>query len=125
MILRLYPASGEHIANLYRSPYSDRNYRYPGNRGEEREMTAGTVNRQADRLVTVKAAARKLGWSADAIRGWVADGTCPAVRTPTGQFSLYASWIGDVLDSSAPGVVGDMTEVTRLWWAARGAEVAA
>lgn len=82
-------------------------------------MTATLADRRAERLVTVKAAARVLGWSADAIRDWVNAGDVPAVRTPGGQLSLYASWIGDVLASSRPGRPGDMTEVTRQWWAAR------
>ena len=85
-------------------------------------MTAGN---RTERLVPVKAAARTLGWSADAIRGWVNDGEVPAVRTPGGQLSLYASWIGDVLASAKPGEIGDMAEVTRRWHAARGAAVAA
>jgi hypothetical protein len=76
--------------------------------------------KRPDRLVPVKAAVRRLGWSADAIRGWVADGDVPAVRSPGGQLSLYASWIEDVLASgTADGRVGDMCEVTRLWRAAR------
>jgi hypothetical protein len=88
-------------------------------------MTAGTASRRNDRLVPVKAAARVLGWSADAIRDWVNDGHVPAVRSPGGQLSLYGSWIGDVLDSASPGVIGDMAEVTRRWWADRGGEAAA
>jgi hypothetical protein len=47
------------------------------------------------------------------------------VRTPGGQLSLYASWLGDVLASAKPGEVGDMTEVTRRWWAARDAALKA
>lgn len=83
-------------------------------------MTATAPPRRPDRLVTVKAAARQLGWSADTIRGWVADGDVPAVRTPGGQLSLYASWIADVLASGREeGRVGDMCEVTRRWRAAR------
>lgn len=88
-------------------------------------MTAGAAVRRSDRLVPVKAAARTLGWSADAIRDWVNDGHVPAVRTPGGQFSLYATWIGDVLASAKPGEIGDMAEVTRQWYAARGEEAAA
>lgn len=75
--------------------------------------------RRPERLVTVKAGARQLGWSADTIRGWVADGDVPAVRTPGGQLSLYASWISDVLASGMAGPAGDMCEVTRRWRAAR------
>lgn len=88
-------------------------------------MAAGQASRRNDRLVTVKAAARTLGWSADAIRDWVNDGHVPAVRSPGGQLSLYGSWIGDVLDSARPGQTGDMCEVTRRWWAERGVEAAA
>lgn len=88
-------------------------------------MTAGGAVRRIERLVPVKAAARTLGWSDDAIRGWVNDKHVPAVRTPGGQFSLYASWIADVLASAKPGEIGDMTEVTRQWYAARGEEAAA
>lgn len=82
-------------------------------------MTASAPNRRSERLVPLKAGARQLGWSTDAIRGWVNDGDVPAVRTPGGQMSLYASWIGDVLDSAQPGRCGDMREVTRQWHAAR------
>lgn len=78
--------------------------------------------RRTERLVTVKAGARQLGWSADTIRGWVADGEVPAVRTPGGQLSLYSSWISDVLASGLAGPVGDMREVTRRWRAARQPE---
>jgi hypothetical protein len=90
-------------------------------------VTAIQASRRNDRLVTVKAASRTLGWSADAIRDWVNDGHVPAVRSPGGQLSLYATWIGDVLASAQPGRVGDMAEVTRRWWADRGVptEVAA
>jgi hypothetical protein len=79
-------------------------------------MTAG---QRSERLVTVKAAARVLGWSADAIRGWVNDGDVPGVRTPGGQISLYATWLSDVLASAQPGRTGDMSEVTRQWYAQR------
>ena len=82
-------------------------------------MTATLTNRRAERLVPVKAAARVLGWSADAIRDWVNAGLVPAVRSPGGQLSLYASWIGDVLASARPSQPGDMNEVTRQWWAER------
>lgn len=83
-------------------------------------MTDVAQLRRPERLVTVKAATRRLGWAADTIRGWVADGDVPAVRTPGGQLSLYASWIDDVLASGlAAGQVGDMCEVTRRWRAAR------
>jgi len=84
-----------------------------------------TETRRDDRLVPVKRAARTLGWSADAIHGWVNAGHVPGVRTPGGQLSLYASWLGDVLASAKPGEVGDMTEVTRRWWAARDAALKA
>lgn len=87
-------------------------------------MTATLADRRTDRLVTVKAAARVLGWSADSIRDWVRDDHVPAVRSPGGQLSLYASWIGDVLASAKPGQPGDMAEVTRLWWAERAAVAA-
>lgn len=83
-------------------------------------MTATLTDRRTERLVPLKAAARVLGWSADAIRDWVNAGDVPAVRTPGGQLSLYASWIGDVLASSRPGQPGDMNEVSRQWWAERG-----
>lgn len=82
-------------------------------------MADAVLLRRPDRLVPVKAAVRRLGWSADAIRGWVADGDVPAVRSPGGQLSLYASWIDDVLASGLAGQVGDMCEVTRAWRAAR------
>jgi hypothetical protein len=82
-------------------------------------MTAGPSSRRNERLVPVKAAARVLGWSADAIREWVNGGDVPAVRTPGGQLSLYDSWLEDVLDSAQPGVTGDMAAVTERWYAAR------
>jgi hypothetical protein len=78
-----------------------------------------TETRREDRLVPVKRASTVLGWSADAIHGWVNDGHVPGVRSPGGQLSLYASWLGDVLASARPGEVGDMRAVTRRWWAAR------
>lgn len=80
--------------------------------------------RGPDKLVPVKRAARVLGWSAEAIRDWVNDGDVPAVRTPGGQLSLYASWLTAVLDSARPGRAGDMAEVSRQWWAERGQEAA-
>ena len=69
----------------------------------------------------VSRAARVLGRSSDAVRDWIGDGLVPAVRTPGAQWSVYASWLAAVLDSAQPGRPGDMTEVTRQWWLARGA----
>jgi hypothetical protein len=82
-------------------------------------MTVATAERQREQLVPVKAAARVLGRSSDAVRDWIADGLVPAVRTPGAQWSVYASWLTDVLNSARPGQPGDMNEVTRLWWAER------
>jgi len=83
-------------------------------------MTADVVDRRREQLMPVKTAARALGRSPDALRDWIADGLVPAVRTPGAQWSVYASWLTAVLDSARPGRPGDMTEVTRAWWADRG-----
>lgn len=82
-------------------------------------MAAGSGEQPRERLVPVKLAARSLGRSADAVRDWVNDGQVPAVRTPGGTLSLYASWLSAVLTSARPGQVGDMSEVTARWYAER------
>ena len=73
-----------------------------------------------ERLMSLPAAARRLGWSADVVRDWVRETDIPAVRTPGGHISLYDSWVTAVLSSARPGRHGDMDEVTRQWWAERG-----
>jgi excisionase family DNA binding protein len=73
-----------------------------------------------ERLMSLPAAARRLGWDASTVRDWVRDSGIPVVRTPGGHMSLYESWVTAVLGSARPGRPGDMSEVTRQWWAERG-----
>jgi hypothetical protein len=73
-----------------------------------------------ERLMSLPAAARRLGWSADVVHDWVKETDIPVVRTPGGRTSLYVSWVTAVLSSARPGQSGDMIEVTRSWWAKRG-----
>jgi hypothetical protein len=76
-----------------------------------------------ERLMSLPAAAKRLGWSPDVVRDWVqADPNIPVVRTPGGHMSLYDSWVTAVLASPRPGRQGDMTEVSILWWIERGVE---
>jgi len=70
--------------------------------------------------MSLPAAARRLGWSADVVRDWVRDNPIPQVRTPGNHISLYDSWVTAVLASARPGQPGDMDAVTRRWWAERG-----
>jgi hypothetical protein len=81
--------------------------------------TATTAERRREQLVPVKQAARVLGRSSDAVRDWINAGVVPAIRTPGAQWSVYGSWLTAVLDSARPGVPGDMSKVTELWWADR------
>jgi hypothetical protein len=78
-----------------------------------------------ERLMSLGAAARRLGRDPSTLRGWVQDHPeIPSVATPGGHVSLYDSWVTAVLASARPGKQGDMTEVSRLWWAERGQEAA-
>lgn len=93
----------------------------------ERGIAPGTQwNWARERLMSLPAAARRLGWSADVVRDWVrANPNIPVVRTPGNHMSLYDSWVTSVLASPRPGRQGDMDEVTTRWWAERGEEEAA
>jgi hypothetical protein len=70
--------------------------------------------------MSLPAAAKRLGWSADSVRDWVRETDIPVVKTPGGHLSLYDSWVTAVLGSARPGTPGDMNEVTSQWWAERG-----
>lgn len=87
---------------------------------ERREAPVTGWNWARERLVTLSAAAKRLGWDASTVRDWVRDTGIPNVRTPGGHLSLYDSWVTAVLASARPGQPGDMDQVTRQWWAERG-----
>lgn len=73
---------------------------------------------RGDSLVPFPEAARRLGRSADTLRLWHDAGHCPAVVSPGGQWSTYASFIAAVLASARPGQAGQIEKIAAEWFAA-------
>jgi hypothetical protein len=74
----------------------------------------------ADRLVPFSEAAHRLGKTPDTLRRWHDEGHLPAVVSPGGQWSTYASFVSAVLGSALPGKPGVLEEIARAWFAERG-----
>lgn len=70
-----------------------------------------------DCLVPFPEAARRLGRSPDTLRLWHDEGHMPAVITPGGQWSTYASFIDAVLGSARPRQPGSIEKIARSWFA--------
>jgi hypothetical protein len=73
-----------------------------------------------DRLVPFPKAAPQLGRTTDTLQNWYEEGHLPAVISPGGQWSTYASFIAAVLASARPGHAGRIEDIARAWFAERG-----
>jgi MerR family regulatory protein len=80
---------------------------------------------RGDYLIPFPEAARRLGRSPDTLRLWHDEGHMPAVITPGGQWSTYASFISAVLASARPKQPGSIEEIARHWFAAHAPEAVA
>ena len=80
---------------------------------------------RGDCLIPFPEAARRLGMSPDTLRLWHDEGHMPAVITPGGQWSTYASFINAVLASARPKQPGSIEEIARDWCAAHAQEAVA
>jgi hypothetical protein len=87
-----------------------------GTRPARRESPAAPDD---DRLMPLSRASTILGFSVDALREWIVRYGIPAVKTPGGSWSTYASWVDAVMSSARPGAPGSMAQATDDWWARR------
>jgi hypothetical protein len=78
---------------------------------------------RGDCLVPLSVVASKVGRTSETLKAWHKRYKVPAVIDPGGEWLGYQSWIDEVLGSAKPGVAGNIAEVTRQWWAARGIEL--
>lgn len=83
---------------------------------EQAEAVVTPCVGKRDWLVRWSTAAQTLGRSEKTLDGWFEAGNVPAVRTPGGQLSTYASWLTAVMLSARRGRAGDIKEVTDAWW---------
>jgi hypothetical protein len=78
---------------------------------------------RGDALVALSIVASKVGRSSETLKAWHKRYKVPVVIDPGGDWLGYQSWVDAVLGSALPGRAGNIAEVTRQWWAARGIEL--
>ena len=67
--------------------------------------------------------AKQVGRTSETLKAWHARYKVPAVIDPGGDWLGFQSWADAVLASTRPDKAGNIAEVTRQWWAARGIEL--